>query len=503
MVDTIVLGLDGANWNLVKPWLEEGSLPNLDKLRESGVHGDLHSCLPAVTCPNWRCYSTGKNPGKLGVYWWERIDTESRSLTTPDSRSFMSSNYWDYLNDAGHSAGIMNLPMTYPPFDVNDFMISGGPRSEATDYAVPNELQNELDKQGYRLHPEHSINSPNDTEAASEIIDLIDRRLSTFRTLLKERDIDVAHLTVFYSNVLQHWFWREEPTKKAWKIIDDHLGTIREEFPNANIILMSDHGCDEVETTFYVNSWLEQQGYLVTKTGSSVFEQFGINKRKILSTLDKFGPLKRITNIVPERIKSQVPEDEMGFKREQKLERIDWERSQAVASGQGLVYVLDQQEETKEELIGELKSLESEITGKPICSKVYKREDLYEGDYLNKAPEIIFEQSPGVHATGAIGNNPVFTGPDGWQAENVPTGLYLAAGPDVAATGPERASITDIAPTILQSMGCDIPTDIDGSPLNVFDNDVGTRDPIPYTSDSVINANEKMQSRLEDLGYLS
>lgn len=503
MVETIVLGLDGANWNLVKPWLREGRLPNLEGLRKSGTYGDLQSCLPAVTCPNWRCYSTGKNPGKLGVYWWERIDTDTRSLTTPDSRSFDSSNYWDYLNDEGHSAGIMNLPMTYPPFDVDGFMIAGGPRSEQREYAKPKEIQADLEEQGYQLHPKQSINSPKDISAADEIIDLIDQRLTTFRKLLREQSVDVAHLTVFYSNVLQHWFWRGAPTREAWEIIDEHLGEIRAEFPEANIILMSDHGCDEVETTFYVNSWLEQEGYLVTEGGHSMFERFGINKRQMTSAIDKFGLLKQIAGMAPERLKSRIPEDDMGFKREQKLKRIDWEESRAIASGQGLVYVLDDDNGTTDELVEELQELTSDVTGDPVCSNVYRRKELYEGQYVDLGPEIIFEQYTGLHTTGAIGNNPIFTGPDGWQAENIRTGLYLVAGPDVKSDGPERASITDIAPTILHGMGCGVPTDVDGEPLGVFPDEVTTCEPIPFAEAREARTSETMQSRLEDLGYLS
>jgi len=46
MVESIVLGLDGANWDLLKPWLEDGDLPNISSLRDSGVSADLESCLP-------------------------------------------------------------------------------------------------------------------------------------------------------------------------------------------------------------------------------------------------------------------------------------------------------------------------------------------------------------------------------------------------------------------------------------------------------------------------
>lgn len=62
---TIVLGLDGANWDLVSPWIESGKLPNIRKIREDGVYADSESCLPPVTFPNWRCQSTGRTRGSV------------------------------------------------------------------------------------------------------------------------------------------------------------------------------------------------------------------------------------------------------------------------------------------------------------------------------------------------------------------------------------------------------------------------------------------------------
>jgi len=76
----VVVGLDGASFELLDPWIEEGSLPNLRKIKDSGVYGDMESCLPPVTSPNWKCYSTGKNPGKLGIFWWENIDVKNKRV---------------------------------------------------------------------------------------------------------------------------------------------------------------------------------------------------------------------------------------------------------------------------------------------------------------------------------------------------------------------------------------------------------------------------------------
>lgn len=500
MVDVIVLGLDGANWNLVDPWLKTGRLPNLQTLRSSGTHGDLESCLPPVTCPNWRCYSTGKNPGNLGAFWWERIDTEARSLSTPNSRSFHSHNYWDYLNDEEESVGIVNLPMTYPPFEIDDYMIAGGPGSEATDYATPDDVQNELDELDYALHPPRSIRSPDDYDAAADIVDLVENRFSTFLNLLQSRDVDMAHLTAFYSNVLQHWFWRDEPTKQVWDVIDRYIGRIRHEFPEATLVLMSDHGCRNIETVFYVNSWLEREGYLVTEGSGSLFQNMGISQGRILAAIEPFDILQRVASKVPNDLKDRIPEDDQGFKRDQKLELVNWEHSTAVASGQGLVYVID--EEVRDQLMTDLRDAQSPITGDPIASDVYAREEVYSGPYVDLAPDIVFDQYPGVHTPGVIGDNPAFTEPDGWQAENVRTGLYLFDGPAVEKEGPAEASITDIAPTLLHAMNCAIPSDMDGTPLDVFPDDPEYCDPLPYEDDDGIQGSKQIKSRLEDLGYL-
>ena len=502
MTKTIVLGLDGANWALLSPWLEDGRLPNIATLREEGVSADMESVLPPVTCPNWRCYSTGKNPGKLGVFWWEKIDTDARTLSTPNSRSFKSANYWDYLNDEGLTAGVVNLPMTYPPFEVDRFMLAGGPGSEQHDYTHPTELGGDLDSDGYRLHPEQPVTRSAD-RAAADVIDLIDRRLSTFQELLKENPVDVAHCTVFYINVLQHFFWRGDPTRRAWEVIDEHIGAIREGYPDVTLLLMSDHGCKDVDTIFYANAWLESKGYLrTTGDAADAVSRLGVNKKAISKHAHRLNIHGLLTRLAPAWLTDRIPEDREGFKREQKLKKIDWERSKAVASGQGLIYLVDDDPAVRKRLIADLEAL-TNGRGEPVAREVLTREEVYDGEFVDEAPQIVFDQRPGVHTSGAIGSNPIFADASHWEAENVRTGLFLADGPEVvtdALDGP--ISITDVAPTVLHSVDCAIPTDLDGAALELFgDREVRTREPIPFESAGGVSG-EKVTQRLENLGYL-
>ena len=64
----LVIGLDGATLDLVRPWAAQGHLPHLAKLIAEGTHGPLESTLPPVTSPAWPSFVTGKNPGRHGVF---------------------------------------------------------------------------------------------------------------------------------------------------------------------------------------------------------------------------------------------------------------------------------------------------------------------------------------------------------------------------------------------------------------------------------------------------
>src|SRR3990167_6365385 len=106
----IVIGLDGGSWNYIQQWIDQGKLPTFKKLQAQGIWGVQQSQLPPVTSPNWKCYSTGFNPAKLGVYWWENIDVKKRKIYIPSSQSFAGKEIFDYLSDAGKRVGVVNMP---------------------------------------------------------------------------------------------------------------------------------------------------------------------------------------------------------------------------------------------------------------------------------------------------------------------------------------------------------------------------------------------------------
>lgn len=470
---TIVVGIDGAHFELIEPWLTEGKLDNIQSLISAGTSADSRSCLPPVTSPNWKCYSTGMNPGQLGIYWWENIDIDDRKVYYPADRKNRPDEIWDYLSRAGYDVGSIGTPLTYPPKDINGVMIAGGPDCASSQFTNPTSLEDKLQREyNYRVHPQTSITSDR-AQAAEEIHDLISSRFEVALGLDAEYDFDFLQITTFYINVLQHHFWNDEETKQGWKIIDNYIGELRGQNPNANIILISDHGANKLNTVFNINTWLSDNSYL-TLTWQyrllSTLVDAGVNRKNIRSVTDKLRLTSLLQRILPDSAIGTVPFDTTEIKKEAKTDNVDWDRSKAIASGQGPIYAID--DDVTKKLKSALEKVE-DTTGTRLFENVYRKDEIYYGEFLDEAPALILDQAPNVHIRGSIGRDEAFETPSetGWRAENKKTGLFAASGPDIDYQAPEQISIVDLAPTILSLFDVNHPSKFDGEVINIFTSD--------------------------------
>jgi predicted AlkP superfamily phosphohydrolase/phosphomutase len=197
---------------------------------------------------------------------------------------------------------------------------------------------------------------------------------------------------------------------------------------------------------------------------------------------------------------------------------VDWDSTAAIGSGQGLVYTVADNEAKRERI---LSSLEADLTsetspnGRLIAEAIYRREDVYEGAYVDRAPDLVFEQRPGVHTSEAMGNAEVMAPPTNWRGENVPNGMVLFHGDSIEPQDLDPIRISDIAPTILHWMDLEVPEDMDGSVItDVFgegtaaaSRSIRTRSPLPERGDGAPRRepeklSDEAAERLEDIGYL-
>ena len=405
---TIVIGLDSASWNLLMPWIKDGSLPIFNKLINEGVHGYLRSSDPPITFPAWKCYSTGKNPGKLGVYSFVGFDKETKDMIYHTGADFKDKEIWDYLKSSGNiNTCVINMPGTYPAKKTG-IIISGGPIL-GEDYVFPEEIKQYLEQIGYKTDPEIYPGMENSEREHKHLKKLISSRFHIANILKNKYSIDFYHITIFYIDKIQHSYFKNKPVlKDYWKFIDTEIGTFLDEFDqDINLILMSDHGATEIKNTFYLNEFLLEKGYLSLK---SINAQKGLIFSKM--TISLLNSLKRnlyvqqaFTKFAPNALKSRIIIATQDARKNDLLNKIDWEKSSFVGIGMGfsLVYKLNDNCDVVK-LKKELEAIVDPLNNEQVA-EIHLSDETYNAN-TNNTPDIIVTPKSNTMVTEVIRDNP-------------------------------------------------------------------------------------------------
>jgi predicted AlkP superfamily phosphohydrolase/phosphomutase len=472
----VVIGLDSASWNVLMPFIEAGTLPTIGRLVANGVRGYLRSSVPPITFPAWKCYSTGKNPGKLGVYSFAGLDKERRDLIFHTGADFKEKEIWDYLSSHGLRSCVINMPSTYPPKTINGIIISGMPIFGSRNYATPTEIMKDLHGIGYKVEAVNYPGTRNDKQEHEQLRELISSRFEIAKIIRDKYDIDFWQVTVFYIDKIQHiYFNNERILKDYWQLIDTKIGDFLEGFGrDANVFLMSDHGATGIRNTLYINELLLKEGYLRLRTGSDK-ERIGAANiaigafRFVRGNSYLYPFFQRIRRIAPRAMRNLIRSISKRERRTWSLSRIDWEQSDflAIGTGFGSIHRLNGQPERMQELRALLEQLHDPVTGGRVAD-VFARDEVYTG-HMRNAPDMVVVPRSSTLITEVIRDKPEVWGPpiNNWQGMHEREGMFLASGPDIRQ-GQEitGASLLDIAPTILHLFGIPIPRDMDGRVLS-------------------------------------
>lgn len=540
----LVVGLDGATFSVLHPLMNSGRMPFLAKLVATGTAGPLCSTIPPVTAPAWSSFSTGKNPGKHGLFTWRHTPPSSSSCEWEwvSSHNIQGDKIWHILGNAGFRVGALNVPMTYPPEVVNGFMVSGlltpGPSSSFT---YPLALREEL----FNLVPDYIIDvvDVNDIQATPDPSDATDDQFERFvkqitnaahsRTtaaikLVERYHPDFFMLVYILPDRLQHASYhyiltaandpetthrRAQASIRALTLLDQELERLITSATDKEslVVLVSDHGFCHHRYDIYLNGWLADKGLLSYKAGSSSLRQY----------------IRTITR----GIKSFIPESWISAGRKAlSAERlIDWPNTK-VYCGQPTengIYInlegrkpqgavkSEEYESLRRQLKAELAKLVNPLNQETVFQAVYFREEVYHGPFVDHAPDIVFEPQEGYRIVPTP--TPNFCAKDisqkrrGIHAKN---GIFIASGPMIQPAGKVvGASIIDVAPTILHAIDLPIPKTMDGQVImDVFQENY--RKEIRYVQDEteiiprksqVVYSDKdaaEIEKRLANLGYL-
>lgn len=132
MAKTLLLGLDGLDWQLLRPLIARGELPAFQHLLESGVTGNLRTLQPTLSPILWNSIATGKRAGKHGIHGFTEVDPKSETVRPVSSLSRACKAVWHILQQNGAHCHVLNWFASHPaePLSgscVSDLFCEGAP----------------------------------------------------------------------------------------------------------------------------------------------------------------------------------------------------------------------------------------------------------------------------------------------------------------------------------------------------------------------------------------
>ena len=466
--------------------------------------------MQPISPPAWVTFRTGVNPGKHGVFDFHTLRID-RPLTPAPFRSVPYPSFWEILAEQRNAeVCVVNVPCTFPAKQIRGRMIAGfpvvGPMELLT---YPADLMAEIERNvgNYLMDVRSNLGGgapASHEEFINELMEMVQSRAQTAHYLLSKYPWDLGVIVFTAPDRAQNIYWQyADPNDprladaereqfgnvilRIYQMLDDFLNEALNLLgDNGMLLVMSDHGFGPMFKNVNVNRWLADEGFLVPR--QDISSRIARLKRSAKGTLKQLLPLPIVRAIrryrnairVSDTISSPSIADQM---------LVDWAQTRAFALGKfgnivinlkgrepyGVVEPGEEYEAIRSAIADRLLSWRNPATGKRMIKRVYRREDLYEGPFLEQAPDLLLEWEDygyvGFRPTSP--HKPILVDPSegsyrhlGWSGNHRPNGILIAHGPEVRSGYViEGAHIQDLAPTILYYMLQTVPDHMDGRVL--------------------------------------
>ncbi len=522
----LILGLDGLPWSVTKTMMDLGAMPNLKRLMDEGCSGILRSTVPHQTPAAWTTFMTGVHPGTHGIMNWQDFDATQNVTRLNNVGRYKGKTIYEHFSNAGKKVGVVMQPTTYPPFELNGFLLTGfdSPGLDAA-FASPPELQKEI----LEICPEHGrnldVNQDWDIPGHVENDDAFEHNIGLFQKRMhRVADLSIELNRRHPTDVLMVYF--QDPDlllHRAWKWIDPSSAAdaprrharVVEFFkdmdaacaklieatasPDRLTLVLSDHGQQPDCMRVQPNNVLIEKGLLVPAKGLALAKDA---KRRLQ---DRIAKVKRKGVGIP----------------------IDWDRTKAYMPHQactGFVYINlkgrqpygsvepNDYEKVRDEVVEALRSYrDPNNNNASYFEEVTPTDGLFSRKEKLHLPDIYIQPKPGVEfVRRAKGDRVSYPSKRAYAGLHHPDGIYMLSGTGVAKKQDCNCHIVDMAPTLMASMGHAVPSYMEGRVVSegfdtppAVDSVQMTWDPDDDAGDAYSEDQEAViEERLSELGYL-